>query len=68
MTTTVVLIASVASVTTLVLPARVFWGIYEAYNHTRCGYCGKEGKQKKMYSVDQEQHFCNYDHYRHGTE
>ena len=68
MTTTVALIASVASVTTLVLPARVAWGIYEAYSYTRCGYCGKDGKLKKMYSVDREQFFCDYDHYRHGTE
>jgi hypothetical protein len=65
MTKTVVLIASV---TTLVLPVRMFWGIYEAYAFTGCGYCGKDGKRKKMYTVDQEHHYCDYDHYRHGTE
>jgi hypothetical protein len=65
MTKAVVLLASL---TTLVLPVRMFWGIYEACTFIRCGYCGGEGKRKKMYSVDQEQFFCDYDHYRHGTE
>jgi hypothetical protein len=61
---TIVLLASA----TLVLPVRVAWGFYEAFTVARCGYCGNEGKRKKMYTVDQEQHYCDYDHYRNGTE